>query len=360
MQRNAFTLVELLVVIAIIGVLVALLLPAVQAARAAARRSQCQNNMKQLGLAIHSFHNAKVKLPSSVRPTAASTVRAGTFILLLPYIEREDLWDLYDLNVTWSHANNLPVSSKRIDVYECPASPKNGGLLDHNPDGVGPGSAWIGIVAVGDYAASLGVHPGLVSVAAALTPPVPVSGSVSAVSTAAKPTNGFLPKNTALTFGDVTDGLSNTIAIFESDGRPLVYRNGSPLGADPAVHRVNGGGWARPASDILFAGSNAAGSEIPGVYINRTNGLDVGEESYGATGYPSVGTEGSSQPYAFHNGGLNVVLGDGAVKFIDESINIGIIAALITRNGAGGTDTDGDGVIEPGEYKEPILDQGAF
>jgi prepilin-type processing-associated H-X9-DG protein len=73
-----------------------------------------------------------------------------------------------------------------------------------------------------------------------------------------------------------------------------------------------------------------------------------------------VGTEGSSQPYAFHNGGLNVVLGDGAVKFIDDSINIGIVAALVTRNGAGGKDLDNDGVIEPGEYKEPILDQGAF
>ena len=209
----AFTLVELLVVIAIVGVLVALLLPAVQAAREASRRSQCQNNMKQIGLAIHTFHDAKGKLPSSVRPTAASTVRVGTFILLLPNIEREDLWDLYDLNVSWSHANNLPVASKRVDVYECPSSPKHGGLLDHNPDGVGPGTTWAGIVAVGDYAASLGVDPGLASVAAALTPPVPVQGSESDVSTAAKPTNGFLPKNTQLTFGDITDGLSNTIAI---------------------------------------------------------------------------------------------------------------------------------------------------
>jgi prepilin-type N-terminal cleavage/methylation domain-containing protein len=359
-QRHGFTLVELLVVIAIVGVLVALLLPAVQAAREASRRSQCQNNLKQIGLAIHTFHDAKGKLPSSVRPTAASTVRAGTFILLLPNIEREDLWDLYDLNVSWSHANNLPVSSKRIDVYECPSSPKHGGLLDHNPDGVGPGTPWAGIVAVGDYAASLGVDPALVSVAAALTPPVPVHGSESTVSTPAKPTNGFLPKNTQLTFGDITDGLSNTIAIFESGGRPLVYRKGSPVGADPATHRVNGGGWVRPASDILFVGSNASGSQIAGVYINRTNGLDVGGESYSASGYPSVGTEGSSQPYAFHNGGLNIVLGDGAVKFIDDSINIGIVAALVTRNGAGGKDLDDDGVIEPGEYKEPILDQGAF
>lgn len=75
---------------------------------------------------------------------------------------------------------------------------------------------------------------------------------------------------------------------------------------------------------------------------NRTNGLDVGGTAYGSNGYPSVGTEGSSQPFSFHGGGLNVVLGDGSVRFIDETINIGVISALVTRNAAG---------------KEPILDQ---
>ena len=346
---RGFTLVELLVVIAIIGVLVSLLLPAVQAAREAARRSQCQNNSKQIGIALHTFHDSKRRLPAGGRPTAAATVRFGVFTLLLPYVERKDLADLYDATVNWSHANNLPVANKRVAIYECPSSPKHGGLLDHNPDSVGPGSPWVGIVANGDYAASLGVDPGLVSVAAGLVPPVNIQGSLSTVSTADKPTNGFLPKNTSLTFGDVTDGLSNTIAIFESGGRPLVYRRGSPVGTDPAVHRVNGGGWVRPASDILFAGSNATGNTIPGVFINRTNGYDVGGETYSGTGYPSVGTEGSSQPYSFHPGGLNVVLGDGAVKFIDEGINIGVIAALVTRNGAGKDDL--------GNLKEPILDQ---
>jgi prepilin-type N-terminal cleavage/methylation domain-containing protein len=362
-RRRGFTLVELLVVIAIIGVLVALLLPAVQAAREASRRSHCQNNMKQLGLAVHEFHDSKDKLPSGGRPPESSTVRFGVFTYLLPFLERSDLFDLYDSSVNWSHANNQPVTKTRITSYECLSSPKHGGLLDHNPDGVTPSSPWVGIVANGDYAANLGVDPGMTAFGQSLTPPIPINGSTSTLSTADKPTNGFLPKNTSLKLGDITDGLTTTIMLWESGGRPLLYRLGSPVGTDPATHRVNGGGWCRPASDILLAGSTAAGIISPGVfgkYINRTNGLDVGPESYSASGYPSVGTEGSSQPYSFHPNGLHVTLGDGSVTFVDESVDIGIICALATRNGAGGNDLDNNGVIGPGEYKEPIVDQSKF
>jgi prepilin-type N-terminal cleavage/methylation domain-containing protein/prepilin-type processing-associated H-X9-DG protein len=374
-RRQGFTLVELLVVIAIIGVLVALLLPAVQAARESSRRAQCQNNLHQVGIAIHNFHDTQHHLPSSVRPFAAYTIRAGAFILMLPYIERQDLWDLYDTSLNWSDPQNAPVTSKRVPTYECPSSPKHGGLLDHAPDGFAPGSTWTGIVAVGDYGASLGVHPALPAVAAAANPnyytsppytvaaPLTIQGSASLNSSPDKPTNGFMPKNTALTFQDITDGLSNTIAVWESGGRPLVYRRGNQLGPDPAAHYVNAGGWARPASDIHFAGSNTTGSQIPGVYLNRTNGVDCGADSYGANGYTTGsnnwGTEGNSQPFSFHPGGLNVLLGDGSVRFLDEKTNIGVVAALVTRNGAGGDDRNNDGKITADEYKEPPLD-GAF
>ncbi|WP_437205254.1 DUF1559 family PulG-like putative transporter [Planctomicrobium sp. SH664] len=144
--RTGFTLIELLVVIAIIAVLTAILLPAVQSAREAARRSQCLNNLKQLGLAIHNFHDAKGVIPSSGRPSEASTVRVGLFTKLLPYIEQRTLWDQYDLTKNWDYAEldsngaaipntgNLPVTSLRIKTYECPSSPKQNGVLDHNPD----------------------------------------------------------------------------------------------------------------------------------------------------------------------------------------------------------------------------------
>jgi prepilin-type processing-associated H-X9-DG protein len=96
------------------------------------------------------------------------------------------------------------------------------------------------------------------------------------------------------------------------------------------------------------------------VYINRTNGYDVGGQTYGANGYPAPwGTEGTSQPFAFHPNGMNVLLGDGAVKWLAESTNIGIVAALTTRNAAGGDDIDANGTVSRDEYKEPPL-EGLF
>jgi prepilin-type N-terminal cleavage/methylation domain-containing protein len=372
--RKAFTLVELLVVIAIIGVLAALLMPAVQSAREAARRSQCSDNEHQIGLAIHNFHDAKKYLPSSTRPLAASTARAGSLIFILPFIERSDLYDQYNFTYNWSEdsdatARNVSlVTGARVNVYECPSAPHT--TKDHDPQ-----KSLTAIVGLSDYGSSLGTAPGLALAAQAAypkypdtsatstDPPLVIQESTSYTSTAAAPTNGFLPKNAQITFGDITDGLSNTIALFESGGRPFLYRRGTLVDANLNLHRVNGGGWARAATDILFGGSNQTGSVIPGAYFNRTNGFDVGGQSvpYTATGYAApYGTEGTSQPFAFHKGGQNVLLGDGSVKFLNESVDIGIVAALVTRNGAGSNDLNSDGIITKDELKEPVLDQSKF
>lgn len=351
--HRGFTLVELLVVIAIIGTLVGLLLPAVQTAREAARRSSCTNNLKQQGLALINFHDQRGYFPSAQRPSAASTVRLGVFTFSLPFIEQQKLWDQYDQTQNWSAQANIPVTSTRVPVYECPSSPKHGNQLDHNPDSFnGGGSAWNvqpagfpnGIVAVGDYGANLGVAPGIKATITGTSPALGdtrlkadlVHESPAWTSSQTAPTNGFLPKNTQLTITDISDGLSSTIAILESGGRPYVYQKGKQVSnvlvGTNAAH-TNGGGWCRPASDLLFAGANAAGTTIPGQFINRTNGFNHGSETYGSSGFAApYGTEGSSQPYSFHPGGMNVLLGDGAVRFVGDSTDIAVFASLLTRN----------------------------
>jgi prepilin-type N-terminal cleavage/methylation domain-containing protein len=368
--RRAFTLVELLVVIAIIGILAGLLLPAVQSAREAARRAQCENNMKQIGLALHTFYDSKQHLPSSTRPVTAPTVRKGADVFILAYLEEKALLDNWDDTKNWDDntdssgtqisathlgASNQQISTTTVQTFVCPSSPHNSSLLDHNPAGSTassptstawtPGGPFTGAVAVGDYGASVGVAPQLATYLAGLSPPIYVQGSASYQSSATVPTNGFLPKNASITFSDITDGLSNTVAYFESAGRPLVYRRGGTLvNADPAKSHTAGGGWSRAATDIELTGSNADGTLLTTdsgftgnvVYANRTNGHDHGADAYNAsTGYPAPYlTDGSSQPFSFHPGGFVYLLGDGSVKFFDDSGAIEILADLVTRNGA--------------------------
>jgi prepilin-type N-terminal cleavage/methylation domain-containing protein/prepilin-type processing-associated H-X9-DG protein len=124
--RRAFTLVELLVVIAIIGILVALLLPAIQAAREAARRTQCKNNLRQIGVAMHTFHDAQRKFPMGGlewRPFGNTTKRQLAWSLfLLPYVEEQNLFKSIDCTKTFDHADNAAAAATVLNVYLCPSS----------------------------------------------------------------------------------------------------------------------------------------------------------------------------------------------------------------------------------------------
>jgi prepilin-type processing-associated H-X9-DG protein len=183
------------------------------------------------------------------------------------------------------------------------------------------------LLATTDYAATIGVDPRLETI-------FTTTSGVKEI----KAGTGILPKNKSGTFADVTDGLTNTIMIVESAGRPFVYRRGPQMVSEKLEeHRVNAGGWVRPASDLLFAGSNKLGTVIPptsttdAVALNATNGDSVGGAAYP---HPVYGTEGTSQPFAFHGTGVNVLFGDGSVKTIDEAIDIRVFAGLITRDQA--------------------------
>lgn len=333
-RRRGFTLVELLVVIAIIGVLVALLLPAIQAAREAARRTSCTNNLKNLGIAVLNFNDSHRKLPTSNRAAGATNApRYAWCTLMLPYFEEQNTYDQYDFKSNWSKPTaengmarpNFEVVGQRLAVFECPSVPdtdrKDGDpqwWSQMLPDWVSSQCA-----APTDYAPINRVEQRLVDL-----------GIVDDV----PDRTGMLLRNTDAMLRHVTDGTSHTILLAESAGRPYVYRQGAKIG-DLPEHRVNGGGWCRPASEFGLDGSTADG-KCPGpIAINNINGEDVYDvtsgqpNSMGSFPYPFYGSNGTSETYAFHPAGANILFGDGSVHLLGEDIEIRVYARLVTRKG---------------------------
>jgi len=296
-RRGAFTLIELLVSIAIIGVLVALLLPAVQMARESARRIACSNHQKQIGLACHHHHDTYGVFPPG-RVDAPFTVPQGEIIdgghsffpFLLPFLEQGALASLYHWDKRSQGPENQLVAAIQLKIFQCPsAEPDRWATAANDPMNYSYG----GKGACGDYGGVREIDTRLVD--------------LGLVDRAAN-YQGVLTRNYLTRLADITDGASQTILIVEYAGRPQLWRAGRLV---PGAY-VSGGAWV--GGPLTFGqGSTTDGVTQPGpCAINCTNNREV---------------------YSFHPGGANATFADGSVHFLNATIDIRNFAGLATRAG---------------------------
>jgi hypothetical protein len=318
----AFTLVDLLVVIAIIGILIALLLPAVQAAREAARRSQCTNNMKQIGLALHNYHDVAKTFPPGGslflttgwgEPVAGYSNRGSDLVRLLPYIEQNALFQQIDFRrgVEGQVINGKPLNQMEIPAYTCPSDDKNGsGTLNINGVRSDNYAASMGSTQIDAAGGSPGcgcVHP-YNSYAPRVMyegdPAGPFSRTKTGQDTVYTTTPQLLVPY-CCRMADVTDGLSNT--IFYGERRVQCSDHGLT-------------GWA---------GSNGHGMGSTLVPIN----YDSCHEPNSPAPYnnPCQWRCNWNTEWAFrsrHPGGVEILLGDGSVRFFGETIDMWVYNRL--------------------------------
>ena len=290
-SQRGFTLVELLVVIAIIGVLVALLLPAIQAAREAARRTQCINNLKQVGLAMQNFHDTYDKVPPA-RWFNGSLTWAS---LLLPFMEANTTYDLFDFEVSYYDRMQISARTAIIPGYFCPSRRSPGGgfeLSKETRSRPGPGLT-------ADYAGCVGNHIG-----GNYNPRA--NGTVITSKSWGEPGNLW---DSEVTFATIPDGLSNTFFVGEKHVPVTKFTRAQ---ADSSIH----------SGDYLECITRVAGPGFPPV-ANPTLGDEIGDQGRDAW---------ELRFGSFHSGTLNFALCDGSVQTISNDIDVEAYGYLAVRN----------------------------
>jgi prepilin-type N-terminal cleavage/methylation domain-containing protein/prepilin-type processing-associated H-X9-DG protein len=278
--RFAFTLIELLVVIAIISILIGLLLPAVQKVREAAGRISCQNNLKQIALGLHNFHDANSGFPAAETNTPFTQ---SWFPYLFPYIEQNNVAALYDFQTNWNDAStndnlNGGVNQTVVKILLCPSAPsgrvgaRNRGITDYDT-------------------------------ISTITRPNPYVTNMPP----SDPTwIGVLGLNVHRRITDITDGSSNTLLVCESAGRNALYQMGHLVSSGSTS-----GAWCNPATTIAVTGFNPATLTSPGsCAVNCTNANEI---------------------YGLHPNGANVAFADGSVRTLPAGLDINIVIPLMTR-----------------------------
>jgi len=308
-NKRGFTLVELLVVIAIIGILIALLLPAVQAAREAARRAQCSNNLKQIGLAMHNYESSYKSFPAG----AYSCCWGTWLVALLPYMEQSNLEDEYDHRgkfddpggYRYSDARNLPVTTQRVQAYTCPSDTPTshyGGITCHNY-AVNMGNT--GFVVDGQDV-KYGAEPevdGVIFKGAPFT----ISGWVAVKAKVSK-------------FRDIPDGTSHTLMLAE-----VIQGQGE------GPNDLRGFSWWGYAAGFeTFLPPNASQPDVmqSAGYCNNDHPRNP----------PCIGPHSQSQPMTMaarsrHAGGVQTANCDGSVRFISNNVDLNVWRALSTTDG---------------------------